>query len=131
MILGGGVNLTREPRSGRTFEYMGEDPLLAGTLDGNVMRGEQDQHVIGDIKHYAVNDQESGRYAVNANTAGESRQATVHIDPKLLKVYDEQTDSWKLIPGTPSRREARRGIFRSKKRCRFGNVLQRLPARRS
>jgi beta-glucosidase len=32
--------------------------------------------------------------------AGESRQATVHIDPKLLKVFDEETDSWKLIPGT-------------------------------
>jgi len=41
---------------------MGEDPLLSGTLDGNVMRGEQDQHVIGDIKHYAINDQENGRY---------------------------------------------------------------------
>jgi beta-glucosidase len=67
MTLGGGTNLTREPRSGRTFEYMGEDPLLSGTLDGNVMRGEQDQHVIGDIKHYAINDQENGRYAVNAN----------------------------------------------------------------
>ena len=67
MSLGGGTNLTREPRSGRTFEYMGEDPLLSGTLDGNVMRGEQDQHIIGDIKHYAMNDQESGRNSVNAN----------------------------------------------------------------
>lgn len=67
MTLGGGTNLTREPRSGRTFEYMGEDPLLSGTLDGNVMRGEQDQHVIGDLKHYALNDQENGRYAVNVN----------------------------------------------------------------
>ncbi len=67
MSLGGGANLTREPRNGRTFEYMGEDPLLAGTLDGSVMRGEQDQHVIGDIKHYAINDQESGRNSVNAN----------------------------------------------------------------
>ena len=66
MSLGGGVNLTREPRDGRTFEYMGEDPLLAGTLDGNVMLGEQAQHIIGDIKHYAMNDQESGRNAVNA-----------------------------------------------------------------
>ena len=35
MTLGGGVNLTREPRNGRTFEYMGEDPILAGTLVGN------------------------------------------------------------------------------------------------
>src|SRR5271168_1922382 len=67
MSLGGGVNLAREPRDGRTFEYLGEDPILAGKMVGLVMRAEQAQHVIGDIKHYAVNDQESGRNAVNAN----------------------------------------------------------------
>jgi beta-glucosidase len=66
MTLGGGVNLTRDPRNGRTFEYLGEDPLLAGTLVGNLMKCEQAQHVIGDIKHYAVNDQETGRNIVNA-----------------------------------------------------------------
>jgi beta-glucosidase len=65
MTLGGGVNLTREPRNGRTFEYLGEDPVLAGKLVGSVMKGLQAQHVIGDIKHYALNDQESGRNAVN------------------------------------------------------------------
>ena len=67
MSLGGGVNLAREPRNGRTFEYMGEDPVLAGKMVGRVMTGEQAQHVIGDIKHYALNDQESGRNAVNVN----------------------------------------------------------------
>jgi beta-glucosidase len=66
MTLGGGVNLTREPRNGRTFEYMGEDPILAGTLVGNRMKCEQAQQIIGDIKHYALNDQESGRNEVNA-----------------------------------------------------------------
>ncbi|MGA9568200.1 MAG: glycoside hydrolase family 3 C-terminal domain-containing protein [Candidatus Korobacteraceae bacterium] len=66
MTLGGGVNLTREPRNGRTFEYAGEDPLLAGTLVGNMMKCEQAQHVIGDIKHYVMNDQETGRFVVNA-----------------------------------------------------------------
>ncbi|HEV2423325.1 MAG TPA: glycoside hydrolase family 3 C-terminal domain-containing protein [Terriglobia bacterium] len=65
MTLGGGVNLTREPRNGRNFEYMGEDPILAGTLVGNRIMCEQAQHVIGDIKHYALNDQESGRNEVN------------------------------------------------------------------
>jgi len=65
MTLGGGVNLTREPRNGRTFEYQGEDPLLAGTLVGNRIKCEQAQHVIGDIKHYAVNDQENGRDEVD------------------------------------------------------------------
>src|SRR5689334_3094315 len=66
MTLGGGVNITREPRNGRTFEYMGEDPVLAGTLVGNRIKCEQAQHVIGDIKHYAVNDQESGRNEVDS-----------------------------------------------------------------
>lgn len=66
MTLGGGVNLTREPRNGRTFEYAGEDPLLAGTMDGTMMKCEQAQHIVGDIKHYALNDQETGRGFVNA-----------------------------------------------------------------
>jgi beta-glucosidase len=66
MTLGGGVNITREPRNGRTFEYLGEDPILAGTLVGNLMKCEQAQHVIGDIKHYAVNDQETGRNEVDS-----------------------------------------------------------------
>jgi beta-glucosidase len=65
MSLGGGVNLTREPRNGRTFEYLGEDPVLAGTLVARLIQGTQSQNVIGDIKHYALNDQESGRNAVN------------------------------------------------------------------
>jgi len=65
MSLGGGMNLTREPRNGRTFEYAGEDPLLAGTMVGNLMKCEQAQHVIGDMKHYVLNDQETGRNIVN------------------------------------------------------------------
>lgn len=67
MGIGGGVNLAREPRNGRTFEYMGEDPILAGTMVGRTIKGLQAQHVMGDIKHYALNDQESGRNAVNVN----------------------------------------------------------------
>jgi beta-glucosidase len=77
MSLGGGVNITREPRNGRTFEYLGEDPILAGKMVASVIRGTQAQHVIGDIKHYAVNDQESGRNAVNA-----------HIDKRSMRESD-------------------------------------------
>jgi beta-glucosidase len=76
MSLGGGVNLPREPRNGRTFEYQGEDPLLAGTLDGNFVKGVQSEHIIGDLKHYALNDQESGRNAVNANIDKRSMRET-------------------------------------------------------
>lgn len=63
--LAGGVNIMREPRNGRSFEYRAEDPILTGTMAAQAIRGLQDQHVIGDIKHYAVNDQETGRQVVN------------------------------------------------------------------
>src|SRR6202012_4658850 len=46
MSLGGGTNLTREPRNGRTFEYLGEDPILAGTLVERMIEGTQSEHVI-------------------------------------------------------------------------------------
>ena len=76
MGLGGGVNLTREPRNGRTFEYMGEDPILAGKMVASAIKGLQEQHVIGDIKHYALNDQESGRNAVNVNIGERAMRET-------------------------------------------------------
>jgi beta-glucosidase len=66
MSIGGGVNLAREPRNGRTWEYAGEDPVLAGTIVGQLAKGVQSQKVMGDIKHYAVNDQETGRDILNA-----------------------------------------------------------------
>jgi beta-glucosidase len=66
MSLGGGVNLARELRNGRNFEYHGEDPILAGTVVGNRVRCEQAQHIIGELKHYVVNDQESGRFVVDS-----------------------------------------------------------------
>lgn len=69
MSIGGGVDLARDPRNGRNFEYAGEDPLLAGTMVGNLARGVQSNQVMGDIKHYAFNDQETGRTIVNTEIA--------------------------------------------------------------
>src|SRR6202050_3325171 len=74
MTLGGGVDLAREPRNGRNFEYAGEDPLLAGTVVGSLMKCEQEQHVVGDIKHYVMNDQETGRFLVNSVISKRSMQ---------------------------------------------------------
>ncbi|MGA2571586.1 MAG: glycoside hydrolase family 3 C-terminal domain-containing protein [Terracidiphilus sp.] len=66
MSLGSGVNMIREPRNGRTFEYKGEDPLLAGTLAGQELKAEKDLHLITDLKHYVVNDQDAGRIVANS-----------------------------------------------------------------
>ncbi len=65
--LGGNINLIgREPRDGRTFETKGEDPILAGKIAAAHINAIQAQHVIGGIKHYALNDQETGRTTANA-----------------------------------------------------------------
>ncbi len=63
--LGGTSNLIREPRNGRNFECLGEDPLLIGKMLGSELKGTQDQGVIGNINRYAVNDQETGRQIAN------------------------------------------------------------------
>ena len=59
--LGGGLDLMREPRNGRNFEYLGEDPILAGKMAAQFVQGIQSNRVIGDVKHFAFNDQETGR----------------------------------------------------------------------
>ncbi|HMD77284.1 MAG TPA: glycoside hydrolase family 3 C-terminal domain-containing protein [Terracidiphilus sp.] len=65
--LGGNVNLIgREPRDGRTFETLGEDPYLAGEMNAQHLLGVQDQYVIAGVKHYALNDQETARMQANA-----------------------------------------------------------------
>lgn len=66
VMLAGGVNLLREPRNGRNFEYGGEDPWLAGVMVGQQVRGIQSNHIISTIKHYAINDQETDRGAGNS-----------------------------------------------------------------
>lgn len=66
VMLAGGVNLARDPRNGRNFEYVGEDPLLAGIIAGEAVRGIQSMNVISTVKHYALNNQEQNRMTVDA-----------------------------------------------------------------
>ncbi|MEX3960092.1 glycoside hydrolase family 3 C-terminal domain-containing protein [Trinickia sp. EG282A] len=66
MGLGGGTNLAREPRGGRLFEYLGEDPVLAGEILTARTFGTQDHKVIATIKHYVGNEQETGRMGGNS-----------------------------------------------------------------
>jgi beta-glucosidase len=66
VLLAGGANLARDPRTGRNFEYLGEDPLLAGTMAGEAIRGVQSNHIVSTTKHFAVNDQETGRMVLDA-----------------------------------------------------------------
>ncbi len=66
VLLGGAVNLIREPRGGRSFEYFSEDPLVAGLMAGAAIAGAQSRHIISTIKHFALNDQETDRVVLDA-----------------------------------------------------------------
>jgi beta-glucosidase len=71
-FLAGGANLAREPRNGRNFEYVGEDPWLAGQMAGSLIAGIQSTHMVSTMKHFAVNDQESQRTTVDVTISPEA-----------------------------------------------------------
>jgi beta-glucosidase len=71
-MLSGGVNLAREPRGGRNFEYTGEDPLLAGTMAGSLIAGIQSNDIVSTVKHYAVNDAETQRTSLDVTISPEA-----------------------------------------------------------
>ncbi len=102
--LGGNINLIgREPRDGRTFETKGEDPILAGKIAAAHIRGVQDQHILGGTKHFALNDQESGRTGENVlideRSARESDLLAFEIAIKDSKVQSVMC-SYNLVNGT-------------------------------
>jgi beta-glucosidase len=77
VMLAGGVNLVRDPRNGRNFEYLGEDALLAGTMAGRSLAGIQSNHIVSTLKHFVLNGQETGRMVLDAR-----------IDPAALRESD-------------------------------------------
>ena len=66
ILLGPGINICRTPLNGRNFEYMGEDPFLAGQMVVPYIKGVQDNGVAACVKHYAVNNQEFQRTQSNS-----------------------------------------------------------------
>lgn len=66
VILGPAVNMKRSPLCGRNFEYMSEDPYLAGILATEYVKGVQSQNVGVSVKHFAANNQEKRRMTVSA-----------------------------------------------------------------
>ena len=67
VMLGPGVNIYRTPLNGRNFEYMGEDPYLAGELVVPYIKGMQQNGVAACVKHYALNNQEKWRGHIDVN----------------------------------------------------------------
>lgn len=104
VVLNGAVNLAREPRGGRTFEYLGEDPLLAGVLVSRELRGTQDQHVVATVKHLVGNEQESGRMTIDSRI-DERTLRELYLVPFQLAVeagVGAVMCSYNKLDGTPT-----------------------------
>ena len=82
------VNMQRTPLNGRTFEYFGEDPYLASQMAVGWTRGLQGEGVIGNVKHYAVNNQEGpGAYVPFSPLGVPTLNSRLTVDARL----DERT----------------------------------------
>jgi beta-glucosidase len=64
--LAGGINLHRDPRNGRNFEYLSEDPLVSAALAAESITGIQAEGVISTIKHFSLNCNETNRHWLDA-----------------------------------------------------------------
>lgn len=66
VVLGPAINMKRSPLCGRNFEYMSEDPYLAGELAASYINSVQKHNVGVSVKHFAANNQEKRRMSVSA-----------------------------------------------------------------
>ena len=80
VMLGPGFNIARTPLNGRAFEYMGEDPLLAGEMVVPYIQAVQQNGVACCLKHFVLNDQETDRFSVNVNIS-ERAMREIYLAP--------------------------------------------------
>jgi beta-glucosidase len=69
IMLAPAVNINRVPQNGRNFEYLSEDPYLAGSVGAQIVTGIQSQGVVATVKHFAANNQETDRGTIDVRVS--------------------------------------------------------------
>lgn len=95
VLLGPGVNIYRTPLGGRNFEYFGEDPLLAGIMAAEYVKGVQSNGVAVCVKHFAANNHEWNRYTTNS-IVGDRALYEIYL-PAFKAAVD--AGAWSLMGG--------------------------------
>ena len=94
VLLGPGVNIYRSPLNGRNFEYMGEDPYLAGKMVVPYVQGVQQNGVAACVKHYALNNQEINRHTTNVIV---DDRALYEIYLPAFKAAVQEGNAWAIM----------------------------------
>ena len=94
VLLGPGVNIYRSPLNGRNFEYMGEDPYLAGKMVVPYVQGVQQNGVAACVKHYALNNQEVNRHTTNVIV---DNRALYEIYLPAFKAAVQEGNAWAIM----------------------------------
>lgn len=94
LVLGPAINMKRSPLCGRNFEYMSEDPLLAGKLGAAYVRGMQSEGVGATPKHFAVNNQERLRQTIDARV---DERTLREIYLRAFEIVIKESTPWMLM----------------------------------
>ena len=112
VILGPGVNMYRSPLNGRNFEYMGEDPFLAGKLAVPYIQGLQSNGVAACVKHYACNNEERHRHKTDVEL---SERALREIYLPAFEMAVKEGGAWSVM--------ASYNLFRGTHCCHNGYLI--------
>ncbi len=94
IMLGPAVNIIRVPQNGRNFEYLSEDPFLAGAMASQIVTGIQSQGVVATVKHFAANNQETERGTIDARV-GERALREIYLP--AFRAAVERGHAWAVM----------------------------------